>query len=199
VILQWTTRQIHDTVAAIARRPVYGASRQSVLGRIVRYLIDKLDRLTQFFRGSREARLVVFAAIVLVILLIVARVVIAKRAEERDQKGFSLRGVRGEHVDYLALAAGEAEAGRFAEACHAVYGAVLESLVRSGAVRFHQSKTSGDYSRELHRRGSPLFAPFRAFARDFDGTMFGKSSVDRADYDRLHASATTLGRTRAAA
>ena len=85
------------------------------------------------------------------------------------------------------------------EACHAVHAAVLDQLARDGIVKWHASKTSGDYARELRRRGWPMHAEFRAVARDFERVVFGARGVARDDYLRLRAASERLVARRAAA
>ena len=40
---------------------------------------------------------------------------------------------------------------------------MLDDLRRGGDLELHPSKTSGDYMRELRRRGSPVVHDFRVF------------------------------------
>jgi hypothetical protein len=197
----WTARQIHDTVARIAAEPVYGSSpRQSLLGRFLRYLWSRLEAFIAFFEGSVNARVALIAAVLLIAVMIVGRVIVARRmAEDRRRRGLGIRANRGEHVDYWIIARDQAANGRYADACHAVYAAVLDTYAREGIVRFHPSKTSGDYTRELRRAGVPSLADFRSFTRQFDRVIFGELSVSADDYARLRALAERAAQVRAAA
>jgi hypothetical protein len=82
-----------------------------------------------------------------------------------------------------------------------VYAAVLDQLARAGAVRVHPSKTSGDYARELARRGVPLAPAFQAFARQFERIVFGASAdaISADDFERLATAAERVSATRQAA
>jgi uncharacterized protein DUF4129 len=197
----WTVRQIHDTVARIAAEPAYGSSaRQSLLGRLLRYLWDRLTAFIAFFEGSVNARVALIATVLLVATMIVARVIVARRLTEgRRHRGLGVRANRGENADYWIVARDEAANGRYADACHALYAAVLDTLAREGLVTFHASKTSGDYGRELRRAGVHVVADFRSFARQFDRVIFGELSVNADDYARLRALAERAARVRAAA
>ena len=101
----------------------------------------------------------------------------AARAVHRDCAAVKDAATRGREARTFA------DAGNFTEASHALYGAVVEALTVAGVVRYHRSKTAGDYARELRRAGSPIAADFRSFGRSFDRLAFGQSPVSRDDYD----------------
>lgn len=196
----WTDRAIHDTVAKIAAEPRFThAPRESLLGRLFRYLWQRFLDLLAWFRGRGDARLYVYAAIALIVIVIVARVIAERQlAEGRRQRRTGSRGVGG--VDDLwSVAKRAADDGRFAEACHDLYGAVLADLARGGAIRLHASKTGGDYARELQRRGFPRAGEFRAFVRTFDRAVFGAVDITAADYERVRDAAVVVSQQRAAA
>jgi hypothetical protein len=196
----WTAAQIHDTVAKIAAQPMYAPSaRQSLLGRLFRFLIEQIKNVFLWFRGSADARLILILVAILVAAIIVARVVVERRLADQRRRGLGIRARQGERVDYWALARDEAAAGRYAEGCHAVYAAVLDTFAREGLVTFHASKTSGDYDRELRRAGSAVRADFRSFARQFDRAVFGEVSVSADDYVRVRESGERAVRVRMAA
>jgi Domain of unknown function (DUF4129) len=196
----WTARQIHDTVAAIARQAAYATPiRQSILGRILttvlRWIGDLLDRI----HGWPGMRYVVIAAVALLVIVIAGRIIIAQQMEARRLAGAGLRALAGERRDYWALAAELDAAGNHVAACHAVYVGVLDALARAGAVRFHASKTGGDYARELRQRGSSVAGDFATFAREFDGSVYGWREPTHDDYERLSRGAELIDPRRAAA
>jgi hypothetical protein len=198
---QWTTAQIHDTVAAIARQPAYAVPlRRSILGRAIGFLFDRLSDLLELIKGSRDFRFVVIAAAGLVVLAVAGRIVIARQSDiSAGRGGRGLRGARGEYQDPWAFARELASSHDYLGASHALYAAVVDTLTRGGAIKFHTSKTSGDYTRELRWRGSPAFDDFRAFARQFDRTVYGSTLVNADDYERLARVAERAASTRAAA
>ena len=197
----WTAREVHDTVARIAAEPAYGSStRQSLLGRFLRYVWARLEAFISFFEGSVNARVALIGAMLVVAAIIAARVIVARRlTEERRHRGLGIRANRGQNVDYWLIARDEAAHGRYADACHAVYAAVLDTFAREGIVTFHPSKTSGDYGRELRRAGGEIVTDFRSFTRHFDRVIFGELSVSADDYARLRALAERAARVGAAA
>jgi hypothetical protein len=78
-----------------------------------------------------------------------------------------------------------AKSGQFTEAAHSLYRATLNVLSANGLVRLHESKTSGDYARELRRRGAPAHTAFRRFGARYDRIMYGTGVCDAASYDAL--------------
>jgi Domain of unknown function (DUF4129) len=196
----WTARQIHDTVAAIARQAAYATPiRQSILGRIfesvLRWIRDMLDQLD----ALPGARYLLIAAVALIVIIIAGRIVIGQQMEARRLAGAGLRAIDGERRDYWALAAQLDAAGNYVGACHAIYVGVLDALARTGVVKFHASKTSGDYARDLRQRRSAVAGEFASFARQFDRSVYSWSAPTHDDYLRLAQAAEAIVPRRAAA
>jgi hypothetical protein len=197
---RWSTAQIHDTVAAIARQPQYATPlRRSLFGRALSYVIEWFTDLIRLFNGSRDFRLVVIAATALVVLAVVGRILISRQLDvfgRREGRGGT---VRSERRDFWAISRELATAADYTGACHALYAAVIDELARNGSVKFHPSKTSGDYARDLSRNGSSAVQNFRAFARQFDRVVYGTASADRDDYEQLARAAEGATSIRTAA
>jgi hypothetical protein len=192
VILQWTQAQVHDTVAAIVAQGTYHAERRSLARRLLQLIADKIDQLLRAVRGSLDARVVIAVAVVIIVLVVAIRVVIDRRAAERRARNPSrARGGDGRR-DAWTEARLLADAGNFAEASHALYIAAIDALTVANVVRYHRSKTAGDYARDLRRSGSPIAADFRLFGRAFDRLAFGQAPVSREDYDKLVALAERI-------
>jgi hypothetical protein len=197
---RWSTAEIHDTVAAIARQPAYAVPlRRSLLGRALAYLINRFGDLLDLLHGSRDFRLVAIASVVVIVLAIAGRVLISRQLDVAGRSAGRIRGGVGEQRDYWLLANELSATGDHVGACHALYAAVVETLVRRGDIKFHSSKTSGDYARELRRRGSPSFQSFLAFARQFDRVVYGRATVDREDFAGLLHAANLVSSIRSAA
>ncbi|HEV8448107.1 MAG TPA: DUF4129 domain-containing protein [Gemmatimonadaceae bacterium] len=196
----WTAKQIHDTVAAIVRQRAYSVPvRQSILGRILLAVFRWIRDLLEQIKAWPDARYLLIAAVVVVVLAVAGRIVIAQQIEARRRVGVGLRAIGGERRDYWAMAAEMDAAGDFVGACHAVYIGVLDALTRMGAVRYHASKTSGDYARDLRQRQSPVAGDFWSFARQFDRSVFGWTAPTHEDYVRLARAAEGIVPRRAAA
>jgi hypothetical protein len=58
-------------------------------------------------------------------------------------------------------------------------------MAKVDGLRLHPSKTSGDYWRELRRRGSPVGDDFRLFARRFDRAVYGTDVPRSEDLEEL--------------
>ena len=196
----WTARQIHDTVAAITRQAAYATPvRQSILGRILGTLFRWIRNLLEQINAWPDARFLLIGVVALLIVLIAGRIVIAQRMEARRLAVAGLRSIGGERRDYWALGADLDAAGNHVGACHAIYVGVLDALSRAGAVRFHASKTSGDYAHDLRQRQSPIANEFAAFARLFDRSVYSWSAPTHDDYVRLARVAEGIVPRRAAA
>jgi hypothetical protein len=191
---EWTTRAIHDTVDAIARQPAYAVPlRRSLLGRAFGWLLERFADLIALFRGSRDLRIAAIVAAALILFAIVGRIVVARQIDTVRRRGaFGADFGKGERRDFWNLARELAAAGDHVAASHALYAAVIDSLTRSGSITFHSSKTSGDYARELFRRGAANASEFRTFARYFDRVMYGAATVSADDYARLSSMAERL-------
>jgi hypothetical protein len=196
---RWTKREIHDTVAAIAQQRIYAPARQSLVGRLMRYLFERIAEALDLIRGSPDARVLVITALVAIAVVIVARVVVGRRADaaRNARRGVARIGAGGPEA--WSLARELAAAGDYTGACHALYAAVLDALAREGALKRHSSKTSGDYVRELRQRGSPRDREFREFAGDFDRVIYGLGVAEAEDYSRLTSAAERTVRATAAA
>ena len=190
----WTTRAIHDTVDAIARQPAYAVPlRRSLLGRAFGWLLERFADLIELFRGSRDLRIAAIVAAALILFAIVGRIVVARQIDTVRRRGaFGADFGTGERRDFWNLARELAADGDHVAASHALYAAVIDSLARSGAITFHSSKTSGDYARELVRRGAANASEFRVFARHFDRVVYGAVTVNSDDYARLFSMAERL-------
>jgi hypothetical protein len=191
---RWSAEQVHDTVAAIVRQPEFATPiRQSLAGRVLRYVAQQVGALIDLLRGSPSSRVIAIAAVVLIILVIIARLMVARRVDAAGVFGDDASsGRRDRRRDPWADARDRAAAGDYEAATHALYAAVIGTLARSGAVTHHPSKTSGDYARELARRGAADSRDFRSFAREADRVIFGTLRPDAEDYERLKTAATRI-------
>ncbi len=175
----WPPAAIHDTVAAVVSGPAFRRSLQASLAqRLFRWISDGINALVEYLRGSGPARWFAIGLTVLLVLLVIARVLVAARARDADgvTSGGTRRGRPGE--DPWRAAERLAGAGQFEEAAHALYRGVVESVAHSDRLRLDPSKTSGDYARDLRARGSSRLPVFRAFARRFDVAIYGHGGCD---------------------
>jgi len=72
-------------------------------------------------------------------------------------------------------------------AAHALYLALLSTSARRGYVTLDDSKTIGDYRRELRARSAPTLPTFIDFTRTYETVVYGIGYCDAERYGRLHA------------
>jgi hypothetical protein len=196
----WSAGAVHDTVGALIRDAAYHRSFwSSVAGRVLlelgRFVMWAIDTV----RGIPGGRTTVLSVVAVVLLVILGRLFVA--AEWGDDVLFRRKGgaSRATRIDPWSEAERYAAAGDYMAAAHALYQAVLRRLSASERIRVHASKTSGDYVRDLRRRGSPLAATFQRFGRRFDRVVFGARVCTAEDYAALQADAFAIPERRAAA
>lgn len=190
----WSRAAIHDTVAAIVRQPGYRRSLgTTLLDRVLGWIGDLYSRLVAALGTVPHGRVVATIAAATVALLVVARIAYAARLRGGSTMSLARRrGRRAAAADPWREAEQLAAAGQFTEAAHALYRATVAMLASQGLVRRHDSKTSGDYARELRRRGAPAYAAFRRFGGRYDRIIYGTGMCDAAGYDALLADARAV-------
>ncbi len=176
---------IRDTVAAVFREPAY--NRTSLLQIVGAWLRDFVDAILLRIRPGRMPA-PFFWFVVLVCLLVAAGVVartatilVRQRAVRQGRNGAA--GTAAE--DAWSVARRLAAAGDYTAAAHALYAGILALIARRGEVELHESKTIGDYARDLAVRSSTLLDRFRDFARTYEVVIYGIGNCDRDRYERL--------------
>lgn len=181
----WSNRAIHDTVAALVRDRAYQRSiLGSLLARALLAVIEGVNRLFDAVRRVPGGRTTLIVVALIIAGLIAARILVTSgwRDDVIQRRSAGTRLVR---VDVWAEAERLAAAGDYTGAAHALYQAVLRRLAGSERLRLHASKTSGDYSRELRRAGSPAAAAFQRFGRHFDHVIFGIGECSPAEFEAM--------------
>ena len=79
-----------------------------------------------------------------------------------------------------------AEKGAFAEAISFMIVAMLRLLDSVGTIRFHESKTNGDYVREYPSDHAGR-SEFRQFVLVFEQTIYGRLHGDRQTYSKMNS------------
>ena len=190
----WTRAAIHDSVASIIRQTPYHRDVQRTLfDRIVRWIIELIDRIFASVRGVPYGREVAIGAALLLAILVIGRIVYAGRLraqadEELARSEIDTRTATDPWRDTERLAA----AGQYTEAAHALYRAVIVALASRKLVRAHSSKTSGDYARELRRRAGAAETPFRRFGARYHRIIYGTGMCDGGNYHALRDEAASV-------
>lgn len=184
----WPSGAVHDTVRAVLRDAAFRRSAQaSIADHLMVQLLEWLTAFMRVVRGLPSMRAIAVGVVALIVLFVVVRSIMLARA--RDEAVGTQRSRRGVvHADDpWTLAERLVAEGRHEEAAHALYRAVITAVARSERLRMDPSKTSGDYARELRRRGASSLTAFRAFTRRFDAVVYGNAGATAAHLHELRA------------
>ena len=187
--------EIRDALARVFSGAAYDRSARHTLGEM---LLNFVGRIVDRVFGAIDASPVMQKALLwtgfgLIALVIVRFVYVAIQRAQLNAQTTTLDLRTGSAAGNPWAAAQRAAAqGQYTEAAHFLYAALLTALARNERVQLHPSKTAGDYVRELRRRSSPVFAPFRAFVRSFEFIIYGRGECDRAQFEQLRAIAAPL-------
>jgi hypothetical protein len=178
---------VQDTIAAVFRQRAYDrAIVRTLWDRFweavwdgIRFLFDSLGH------APIAARIIEYSLAAIAVAIVVRAVMLGYLGERAWARRGGDRRRTGGRGDPWAAAQDLAASGRYTEAAHALYAALLQGIASREHVRLHPSKTVGDYARDLRRRSSSLLAPFRDFARSYEIVIYGLRACDRERYDRL--------------
>lgn len=186
-LARWPAATIHDTVSAIVQQTIYQRRLgRSLAERFWSWFADQLSALFNAVAGTPAARTTTLLVCGLLVAAIVLRFLVAARSERYVRRATGPSGARaGRYLPTLDDARKLAREGRYADAMHVLYAALLDALAQRRLVRLHASKTSGDFARELSARGHPAQDAFRAFVRRFDRLLYGYDVCDAAAFDAL--------------
>jgi hypothetical protein len=186
-LARWPAAAIHDTVSAIIQQTVYQRRLgRSLAERLWAWFWDQLGALFNAVAGTPATRTITLFVCALLVGAIVLRVLVAVRTERYVRRAPGTLGDRpGRYLPTLDDARRLAREGRYADAMHVLYAALLDALAQRRLIRLHTSKTSGDFARELFARGHPAHDAFRAFVRRFDRVLYGYDACDAAAFESL--------------
>ena len=154
----WPADAVHDTVAAVLRAGDFRRSLQTtLLERLVRWIGEWIDRFLHAIGGVGTARTIALALAALLVVAVVARLALAARARD-PEAGATTRARRDRGENPWHAAARLRGEGRYEDAAHALYRAVLTSLSRFDEVVYGHEGCGPTTLDELDRLASP-FAP----------------------------------------
>jgi len=161
----------------------------TLLDRLLEWVGSYLTRGLHVIGQWPATKPMLTTALVLVVLGIVAHMILTVYV---PGYGASARWTRlgarsADAKDPWALAQRLAAEGRYTEAAHALYGALLARVAARVPLRLHPSKTVGDYARDLRGTAPSVFTPFREFARSYEVVIYGLGTCDRSRFDGLIA------------
>ena len=106
-------------------------------------------------------------------------------APDAQGNGFGARACES-YEDLIARMRELAGKGAFYDAIAVMMIALLRWLDRASVLRFHQSKTNGDYVHE-YPADSPTRDQFGHFVLTFDETIYGGGACGRQVYQQIHS------------
>lgn len=159
----------------------------------MRWLAQVITRLFSIAVEHPAVRYVIRATIIVAIILIAVRIGYSFfLAHRSDRLGVRRRGP-DRTSDWWATAQRLAAEGDYTAAAHALYLALLTAAALRGLVSLHDSKTTGDYLRELRRAANRSeLNHFTDFTRSYETVIYGIGSCDSARFTRLRALAASM-------
>ncbi len=184
-ISQLSQRAIADTVTVVFLDPAYATKPLSMLEIALRWIGRLIDSIFEFLSKDSVFGPYIRWALIVVAAFLIGRILLAILVHYRPRTfGIGTRFSTQRYEDPWKVAQRYAAAGDYSNAAHALYFAAITSLARSGQVAIDESKTAGDYLRDL--RGKPTRQPFADFARMYEFVMYGVGSCDSMQYQTLH-------------
>lgn len=180
---------IADTVAAVLRTaPFAEHSTVSIGGLIAEWVWSVVLRVFGFAARHPAVGMVLRIMLGALLLVILLRVAYGLLARYSRPTGSRHRFEAGGGTDWWVSAEQLAAGNDFTGAAHALYLALLGIVARRGLVALHESKTTGDYLRELRRKPDKLDLPrFTDFTRSYETVIYGIGSCNHLRYTQLYA------------
>jgi len=191
---QISNSAIADTVAAVFRGRDFVAHNTISIGQLLAaWLWNGVLRVFGFAASHPLVGLVLRIALGVLALVVLARIVyglVARYAPSAIARRH-FDGSRGN--DWWAVAQSLAARDDYTGAAHALYMALIGAASRSGLVSPHESKTTGDYLREIrHANGTVDVPRFTDFTRSYETVIYGIGTCDRERFTRLNSLAGDL-------
>jgi hypothetical protein len=185
---------IADTVAAVFRsRPFTDHSTVSLGQLIAQWVWNVVIRLFGFAASHPAVGFVLRLALGALLLVVLVRIAYGLFARYSPASLGRQRFDVSRGTDWWSAAQQLALQDDYTGAAHALYLALLGSVARRGLVSLHESKTTGDYLRELRRRPDAIDLPqFTDFTRSYETVIYGIGTCDQECYTRLNALAGSL-------
>ena len=182
-----SAEEVADALLEVLARPEFQPARaepaRGLLARAVRWIVEALGRLipeVPTLPGGPILNAIAIAALAVGAALVAPRLVSGRRGRRRpagasapgDQPATTGTAIERTAEEWEARARQHLASGQAREAALALYQAVLRRFADAGLIRYHTSKTPGDYRREI--AGAPVAGPYAAFLRGFEPLAFGR-------------------------
>lgn len=190
-----SNRTIADTVDAVLSGRAYVAHHSVSLWDIaLGWIAQLISRLFGVVAAHPAVGFVLRAAIGVAVLLIAARLVYSLFLQRGSTVlGYGNRGVARAN-DWWTVAQKLAADGDYTAATHALYLALISVAARRGLLSLDDSKTTGDYLREVRRAGGAAaeVTAFADFIRSYETVVYGVGSSDADRYAGLRKIAESM-------
>lgn len=185
---------ISDTVAAVFRGRDYALHRNvSLWDIIIRWMVQLVARLLGVVSEYPVVGYTIRTALVLGLVLIAARLGYSLFLSHRSPNFALGRHGSSRASDWWATAQRLAAQGDYTAAAHALYLALITSAALRGLVLLDDSKTTGDYLRELRRSATSAdTAAFADFTRSYETVIYGIGACDADRFARLRSLAGSM-------
>lgn len=185
---------IADTVAAVFRsRPFTEHSTVSLGQLITEWLWNLVMRVFGFAMSHPAVGFVLRLGLGALLLVVLTRIAYGLFARYSPSSGRRPHFDVSRGTDWWSTAQQLAAHGDYTGAAHALYLTLLGSVAHRGLISLHESKTTGDYLRELRRRPDAIDLPqFTDFTRSYETVIYGIGACDEERYTRLNSLAGNL-------
>ncbi|MCC7000544.1 MAG: DUF4129 domain-containing protein [Gemmatimonadaceae bacterium] len=178
---------------AIVEDDVYRRStRRTLLDRFGDWVAQQIRELLDLIPPITFGREILLGIAALLVIVLVARLVMRWTEDKQLVAGAGTARGRGGRLDPWLEAERLAASGDHLAAAQALCAALLGACARRGEVVLHQSKTTGDYAREMRRRNAPSLPAFQRFRSRYDRVIYDAQACDAAEYAALVSAATPL-------
>lgn len=185
---------IADTVAAVLRSRDFVAHNTVSIGQLVaEWIWSVVVRFLGFAASHPAVGFVLKLALGAILLVILARIAYGLLVRYSPAT-LGRQHFDSDHgTDWWRTAQQRAADNDYTGAAHALYLALLGFAARRGLVSLHESKTTGDYLREVRRRPDAIDLPrFADFTRSYETVIYGIGICDQERYARLSNLAAVL-------
>ena len=185
---------IADTVAAVFRSSAFaGRGTVSLSELIAEWIWNLVLRFFGFAQSHPAVGIVFRVTLGLILLVVLARIAYGLVARFAPSAIGLRRFESDRRTDWWTTAQTLAAHDDYTGAAHALYLALIGSAARRGLVSLHESKTTGDYLRELRRKpGAMDLRRFTDFTRSYETVIYGIGTCDRDRFATLNSLAGNL-------
>lgn len=185
---------IADTVAAVFRSRAFAQHRTVSIGQLIaEWIWSLVIRFLGFTTSHPAVGFVLRLALGAMLLVVLVRVAYGLFVRYAPLSVHRQRFDVSRGTDWWRTAQQRASHNDYTGAAHALYLALLTSAAQRGLVLLHESKTTGDYLRELRQKPGTMNLPrFADFTRSYETVIYGIGTCDETRYATLNALAGSL-------